>query len=50
MKRKKLLNEDVPQWVKDCCKKRKDRQCCNLVDDIYSIHNNSSKKTKTKTE
>ena len=31
--KKQKLNEGLPQWVKDCCTKRKDRQCCDLVDD-----------------
>ena len=31
--KKQKLNEGLPQWVIDCCKQRKDRQCCDLVDD-----------------
>ncbi len=27
---KRQLNEEVPQWVIDCCEKRKDRQCCDI--------------------
>ena len=29
----KTLNEGIPQWIRDCCNQRKDRQCCDIVAD-----------------